>query len=172
MKLGEKLKYYRQKNGYSQDDIAKKLNISRQAISRWENGWNMPDLENIVVLCDLYGLTTDELLKSEEPDPVIIEPDPAPKRTFFPVEFKDEIFYIALMIAACFFSFLGVFIGVIMLFLWVKNKKYSYVLLICCILSILANGWTTWSFLNALFFNLGGEATVEKVALILNLFRV
>ena len=37
MKLGKNFKYYRELNGYSQEDVAQKLNISRQAISRWEN---------------------------------------------------------------------------------------------------------------------------------------
>ena len=62
MKLGKNFKYYRELNGYSQEDVAQKLNISRQAISRWENDWNIPDIENLKELSRLYNVSLEELL--------------------------------------------------------------------------------------------------------------
>lgn len=64
-KYGKNFKHYREKNGLSQDDLAKKLNISRQAISKWENDWNVPDISNLEELCKLYNITMDELLNAD-----------------------------------------------------------------------------------------------------------
>lgn len=66
MNLAEKLKKARENAGFSQMDIAEKLNISRQAISKWENGWTSPDIDNLIILSDLYHISLDELLKDEK----------------------------------------------------------------------------------------------------------
>ena len=47
MKFNERLKFFREKKGYTQDEIASKLNISRQSVSKWENGINEPDFETL-----------------------------------------------------------------------------------------------------------------------------
>lgn len=57
-----KLKELRTKNNYSQTYVAEYLNISRQAISRWETGNATPDLDNLVLLAKLYNTSIDELL--------------------------------------------------------------------------------------------------------------
>lgn len=62
MKLNEKLRELRLQKNYSQSYVADKLHISRQAVSKWENGWASPDLENLKLLSGLYGVTVDELL--------------------------------------------------------------------------------------------------------------
>lgn len=63
MGLSERLKENRERLGLSQGDVAEKLNITRQSISRWETGKGTPDLENLVLLSKLYQVSTDELLK-------------------------------------------------------------------------------------------------------------
>lgn len=65
MTFGEKLKQERQKKGWSQEDLAKKLYVSRQAISKWETAQNYPDIEILLQIGDLFGLTVDELLRSD-----------------------------------------------------------------------------------------------------------
>lgn len=50
----------------TQADLAKKLNISPQAVSKWETGESIPDIEMLEILSDLYGLTLDELIKGKE----------------------------------------------------------------------------------------------------------
>lgn len=65
--ISRQLKKARLEKGYSQSDVAKKLNISRQAISRWENGLAYPDIENLKLLGDIYDLSFDELLGKETP---------------------------------------------------------------------------------------------------------
>lgn len=60
--LPSKLKELRKKNQYSQDYVAEQLNISRQAISRWENGKSYPDIDNLILLAQLYNVSVDDLL--------------------------------------------------------------------------------------------------------------
>ncbi|AEB28849.1 hypothetical protein CAR_c00980 [Carnobacterium sp. 17-4] len=63
MLLGEKLKSSRVKKGFSQNDVAEELHISRQSISKWENDISYPDLDNLVKLSTYYQVSTDHLLK-------------------------------------------------------------------------------------------------------------
>ena len=69
MTFGEKLQALRQKAGMSQDALAEKLNVSRQAVSRWERDETMPETDKVVALADLFGVTTDYLLRQQsEPE--------------------------------------------------------------------------------------------------------
>ena len=65
MKLTDKLVKLRKTNGWSQEDLAEKLNVSRQAISRWESGTSQPDASNVLNLSKLFGVTADYLLNDE-----------------------------------------------------------------------------------------------------------
>ena len=65
MKLQDKIIMHRKLNGWSQEDFAEKLNISRQAISRWENGTALPDAQNILQISKLFHVTTDYLLNED-----------------------------------------------------------------------------------------------------------
>lgn len=65
MKLSDKIVGLRKSNGMSQEDLAEKLDVSRQAISRWESGAAMPDANNILQLSKLFGVTTDYLLNDD-----------------------------------------------------------------------------------------------------------
>ena len=62
MKLSDKIVRLRKSNGMSQEELADKLGVSRQAISRWEMGTAMPDATNILQLSRLFQVTTDYLL--------------------------------------------------------------------------------------------------------------
>ena len=65
MKISKKIVHLRKLNGLSQEDLAEKLEVSRQAISRWEMGTAKPDANNILHLSTLFGVTTDYLLHDE-----------------------------------------------------------------------------------------------------------
>ena len=65
MILAEKIISLRKKNGWSQEELADKLNISRQSVSKWESGGSIPDLDKIIKLSGLFGVSTDYLLKDE-----------------------------------------------------------------------------------------------------------
>ena len=65
MILAEKIARLRKRNGWSQEELAEKINVSRQAVSKWESAQTVPDLEKILTLGNLFGVTTDYLLKDE-----------------------------------------------------------------------------------------------------------
>lgn len=65
MILAEKIIALRKKNNWSQEELADKLNISRQSVSKWESGGSIPDLDKIIKLSGLFGVSTDYLLKDE-----------------------------------------------------------------------------------------------------------
>lgn len=64
--LGETLKAHRTSRGYTQEYVAEALGVSRQAVSKWENGTSDPSTANLMALAKLYGLTVDELLHTGE----------------------------------------------------------------------------------------------------------
>ena len=65
MILADKIIRLRKKNGWSQEELAEKMAVSRQAVSKWEGAQTIPDLEKILLLSNLFGVTTDYLLKDE-----------------------------------------------------------------------------------------------------------
>lgn len=65
MNLQSKIIKLRKQSGLSQEDMAEKLNVSRQTISRWEVGSAQPDAENLRQLSQLFGVTADYLLNDE-----------------------------------------------------------------------------------------------------------
>ena len=68
MILADKIIRLRKKNGLTQEELADKMNVSRQAVSKWEGAQTIPDLEKILQLSTLFGVTTDYLLKDEIED--------------------------------------------------------------------------------------------------------
>ena len=62
MTFGEKLQALRKARGWSQEELATQINVSRQALSKWESGASVPDTENVVALSRLFGVSTDYLL--------------------------------------------------------------------------------------------------------------
>ncbi|MBQ7875121.1 MAG: helix-turn-helix transcriptional regulator [Oscillospiraceae bacterium] len=65
MTFGEKLLSLRRKSGFSQEELAEKLGVSRQAVSRWESGTAMPDSPNLLQISNLFGVSADYLLHDE-----------------------------------------------------------------------------------------------------------
>lgn len=65
MILADKLIELRKKNGWSQEELAGQLGVSRQAVSKWESGASIPDLDKIIRLSGIFGVSTDYLLKDE-----------------------------------------------------------------------------------------------------------
>lgn len=68
MILADKIIRLRKKNGWSQEELAEKMHVSRQAVSKWEAAQTTPDLNKILQLANLFGVTTDYLLKDEIED--------------------------------------------------------------------------------------------------------
>jgi AbrB family looped-hinge helix DNA binding protein len=76
--LKDNLIMLRNINGYSQEEIAEKIGISRQAYAKWESGATIPDIEKCSCLAKVYGVTIDSLIKTETADGIGVIP-PAPK---------------------------------------------------------------------------------------------
>ena len=82
MTFSDKLIALRRKAGWSQEELAERLNVSRQSVSKWEGAQSMPDIDKIVQLSSLFGVTTDYLLKDgqDDPQPAAAEtPSPLPR---------------------------------------------------------------------------------------------
>ena len=73
MILAEKIMEERKRNGWSQEELAEKLSVSRQAVSKWESAQSIPDLQRVIQLSELFGVSTDYLLKDECETPQLIE---------------------------------------------------------------------------------------------------
>ena len=70
MTLGEKILALRAQKGMSQEDLAAALEVSRQSVSKWETNQSVPDLDKIIRLADLFGVTVDQLVREgERPEP-------------------------------------------------------------------------------------------------------
>lgn len=73
MNIGEKLFELRKEKNLSQEEVAEKLNVTRQSVSKWETGQSTPDFDKILPLCELYEITTEELLTGKKPEVVNVE---------------------------------------------------------------------------------------------------
>ena len=78
MTFSDKLIALRRKAGWSQEELAERLNVSRQSVSKWESAQSMPDIDKIVQLSSLFGVTTDYLLKDGRAEPEYTEDDTSP----------------------------------------------------------------------------------------------
>lgn len=65
MILGDKISTLRRKNGMSQEELAEKMDVSRQSVSKWESGTSIPDMNKILKLSEIFAVSTDYLLKDE-----------------------------------------------------------------------------------------------------------
>ena len=65
MILADKIIELRKKNGWSQEELAEKLDVSRQSISKWEGAQSIPDMNRIIAMSNIFGVSTDVLLKDE-----------------------------------------------------------------------------------------------------------
>ena len=76
MTLGEKIQYYRKKNKLSQEELAARVGVSRQAVSKWELNDALPEVDKLAALAKAFGVTADELLSPAEPGEGTPPPEP------------------------------------------------------------------------------------------------
>ena len=65
MYISKRLKELRIVSGFSQEKLAELLDVSRQTISSWENERSYPDVHNLIMLCDIYSVSLDDLMKGD-----------------------------------------------------------------------------------------------------------
>jgi transcriptional regulator with XRE-family HTH domain len=67
MNIADRIQYLRKQKGLSQEELADMVGVSRQSVSKWESEQSTPDLDKIIVMSDLFEVTTDYILKGIEP---------------------------------------------------------------------------------------------------------
>ena len=67
MNISDRIRELRKKNGLSQEELADRLGVSRQAISKWESEGSLPDIDKVIRLSECFEVSTDYILKGEEP---------------------------------------------------------------------------------------------------------
>ena len=155
--VGIKLKELRKKNNFSQAYVAEFLNISRQAISNWENGKSVPDLENIVLLAKLYDVTTDELLGNT------IASSTNPLNTTNSRDSVLEMLGLSIiLVLSTLFPIVPIIISVFVAY-WLKknNRKYTIVYILC-VLCLLIGVYNSYIFFIHIIPNTG-SSTIVKV---------
>ena len=94
MDISERLQELRKKEGYSQEQVAEMLGLSRQAISKWESGQGKPEIDNIIKLTEIYHVSADNILLGTEKVSV-----PVPEKKELSQEYKKAIGIIAIIAA-------------------------------------------------------------------------
>lgn len=67
MDLSNRITQLRKQEGFSQENLGEKLNVSRQAVSKWESGQSTPDLDYIIKMCEIFNVSADYLILGKEP---------------------------------------------------------------------------------------------------------
>lgn len=164
--LGEKLKNGRNHKGYSQDEVAEKLQITRQAISKWENDKTVPDIDTLVKLSDLYEISLDQLMR-EEPETdkhpeAIREEKTQPEKAEANSnrnEQLESVFIFVVLVVSCMIPVLGSVVSVGILIHLKRKKTYPRSLNAIAILCLIINIFNLGMTLNDLVFHIG-KATI------------
>ena len=104
MNIADRIQTLRKSKGISQEELADKVGVSRQAVSKWESEQSTPDIEKIILLSEYFGVTTDYLLKGIEP--VSEGPDKVDARIF--------------TIIGTVFNFIGLVTAII---IWIEEQR-------------------------------------------------
>lgn len=127
MSLGKKLKDLRKLGGYSQQEVADYLNVSRQSLSKWENDNGFPDVNNLIQLASFFNLSMDELVNEKLVDskhPIRREDHYKRVKNFL------NIFSILLLVAIF-------FLLIKFRFYFYNHSIYAWVFMICTLFSLL-----------------------------------
>ena len=110
MTLAEKLAALRGERKLSQGDLAEKLDVSRQSVSKWETGQAVPELDKIIKLADLFGVTVDELVRDgETPRPEAPQPEVAERVVYVKQQLaRTQILGVVLLVLGLLSVILGV----------------------------------------------------------------
>ena len=95
MIFADKLIALRKKAGWSQEELAQQLNVSRQSVSKWEGAQSVPDIDKILQLSRLFGVTTDYLLKDDMGEPEYTQSDPTSDAPLRRVTMEEASGYLA-----------------------------------------------------------------------------
>lgn len=130
MNFSEKLFTLRKAKDLTQEQLAEKLDVSRQSVSKWESGQATPELEKIVALSAVFDVTTDYLLKSSEIDDLSVKTEMLEKqqqRIFIREQKRQQIWVCVMYSVAVYLIFFAVyFIGHFHFWEWVANPSVAF----------------------------------------------
>lgn len=158
--ISTRLKELRTRNNYSQTYVAEYLNISRQAISRWENGNAAPDLDNLVLLAKLYNTSVDDILGVQNENSHSKETDTSTQN---PLTSSFEMLGLSIiLVLSMLFPFAPIVISALIAF-WMKinQRNYPFVYALCVICLIVGIYNTHLFFVHAIPNT--GTATITPV---------
>ena len=154
MTLAEKIAALRGARELSQGDLAEELDVSRQSVSKWETGQSVPELDKIIKLADLFGITVDELVRdgpAPEPSPAEMSPAAQPETKIVYVERPRRRFTpVQIVGAVCGVLGVGLILGLYgrdpeLPILGVALILASLPLLLVKKHPLLASGWLIWA---------------------------
>lgn len=131
MNIGERIQSHRKDAGMSQEQLGEKLGVSRQAVSKWETGESLPELDKIILIAQVFGVTTDELLRGsglegECPNGGEGGQPPQEDTDGFGTGPFAPIFRLAKRkgyIAGYYYMGIGALMGLMVLFFWVASRS-------------------------------------------------
>ncbi|MFE4118704.1 helix-turn-helix domain-containing protein [Priestia sp. YIM B13448] len=107
MRLGDQLQRLREEKNMSREELAQQINVSRQAVYKWENNKGYPDIQNLLRLSEIYETTIDELIKNDPTLQRKIDNNQDESKELDDEEMLNAGFYIGIVII-----FLGIFLGI------------------------------------------------------------
>lgn len=177
--LSLRLREVREEKGFSQTEVAHHLNISRQAVSNWEKGKSSPDIDNIILLSKLYGMSLDDFLEVNAQNQTIengesIEKEKTEIKEQIEKELNEdsskedsekrvlEILCLAVItVLLSRFPVIGM-IAVILIGIWMKKTKRNYkIIYVLCGICFLVSLYNTLVLIDHLYFDFG-KAIIEK----------
>ncbi len=91
MEFNNKLYELRKQKGLSQEELANRLNVSRQTVSKWEVGDSTPDMEKLIAISDLFGISLDELVLNKTPEPAPAPAQEAQEKADLYTDIKEKV---------------------------------------------------------------------------------
>lgn len=158
--ISKNLKEFRIKNNYSQAYVAKYLNISRQAISRWETGNATPDLDNLILLAKLYNTSVDDILGVQNENIHSEETITSNQNTL--TSSFEMLGLSIILVLSMLFPFVPIVSSVLIAF-WTKlNKRNYFFVYVLCAICLIIGIYNTYIFFMHFIPN-NGVSTITPV---------
>lgn len=155
--LSQNLKKAREHANLTQEQVASQLHISRQAISKWENGKGTPDIYLLKNLSSLYGVSIDELVEN-----TTITSSKISNNIFEPNNIIEALGFVLLSALSINLPIVGILIPISILIYTYKKNKINKIIIISSLICISIEFYHSFVILNHYFFNLG-TSTIEPL---------
>lgn len=157
-----RLKMFRKEKGFTQEEVASYLNISRQAISQWERGIAYPDIDNLKLLSQLYQVSINDLTSSNVEE--LLKQETAEVKNKNDIDLHSCIEILSILIILALSSqipFLGMIVPIFIILWGKKNKKNIKVIYLVSLIGFLIGTYNTFNILSYYFLSDYGVSTIE-----------